>query len=104
MTRITIAEALQDLIIERAEEEGRDPFDHYIWQGDPDLLQTAYILARGRSAHTHPLNNMDAVMAAVRRSPLFERSGSLMAHSRVGMSKEVRYVLYRLRRQAGGCE
>ena len=102
MTRITIAEAVRDLIFERAKEEGRDPFNHYIWQGDPDFLQTAYIRARGLSNHSHPLNDMDAVMAAVRRSPLFERSGTLMAHSRVGQPKEVRYVLYRLRRQSGG--
>lgn len=98
---MTIAEALRDLLHERAVEQSRDPYQHYVWQGDPDLLQTAYFRARGRSAHTHPLNDMDAVMAAVRRSPLFERAGRIIAHSRVGMAREVPYTVYKLRRQAG---
>lgn len=93
---MTIAEALRELLLERAVEEGRDPYDYYIWQGDPNLLQSAYLRARGRSAHTHPLNDMDAVMSAMRRSTLFERVGSIPAHSRTGMAKEVRYAAYKL--------
>lgn len=93
---MTIAEALRELMYEQAAEEGRDPYDHHIWQGDPNLLQSAYMRARGRSAHTHPLNDMDAVMAAVRRSPLFERVGTIPAQSRTGMAKEVRYAAYKL--------
>ena len=91
---MTIAEALRDLMFERAAEEGRDPYDHHIWQGDPDLLQSAYLRA-GRT-HTHPLNDMDAVMASVRRSPLFERVGTIPAHSRTGKVREVRYAAYKL--------
>lgn len=95
-TTMTMAEALRDLMFERAKEGGHDPYDHLIWQGDPDLLQSAFIRAKGRQAHTHALNDMDAVMASVRRSPLFKRVGVIPAHSRTGMAKEVRYAAYSL--------
>ncbi len=93
---MTIADALRDLIFETATDEDRDPYDLSIWLGDPNLLQSAFMRARGESSHTHPLNDQDAVMSAVRRSPLFERVGTIPAHSRTGMAREVRYAVYKL--------
>lgn len=89
-----IAEAVRELIIERAKETGQDVYKQHIWQGDPDFLQGAYLKA-GRT-HSHALNDTDAVMAAVRRSPLFERAGRLTGPPRTGAGEEVSYVAYKL--------
>lgn len=91
---MNIAEALRELMIERANETGQDVYKRRIWQHDPDLLQSAYKKATGTKKNA--LNEMDAVMAAVRRSPLFERAGRLKGPPRTGVGEEVSYVAYKL--------
>lgn len=96
----TIAEAVKEAVLAYAAETEQDPHSIHIWQGNVDLLHDAYNRA-GRSAK-HPIKALDSVMAAVRRSDLFEKVGRIRCNTRLGAQREVLYAAYQLRQQADG--
>lgn len=48
-----------------------------IWAGEPDLCLAAYELSGGRVIH--PLDRIQAVINAVRKSPMFKQDGYIRA-------------------------
>jgi hypothetical protein len=81
--RTTIAEALKAEMIKTASINA--------WCGDPDLLLAAYEIAGG--SIKHPLDRIEAVIAAARRSNLFTQRGYIRASDSRGL-REVLHPVF----------
>lgn len=84
-TRVTIAEALKSEMLKEN--------TTVAWAGEPDLLLSAYSLAGGRV--THPLDRIEAVIAAARRSKLFVKDGYIRACDSSGR-REILHPCFKL--------
>jgi len=82
----TIAQSLKNLMLEN----GVD----VVWSGDPDLCIDAYLQAGGKVMH--PLNKIRAVIAAARRSELFEQDGYIRACDCNG-TREILHPAFKLK-------
>ncbi len=64
------------------------------WAGDPDLLLSAYEAAGG--SLVHPIDRIQAVIAAARRSRFFVQRGYIRACDRTGQ-REILHPVFELR-------
>lgn len=83
--KLSIASALRDQML--ATKESR------AWAGDPDLMLAAYEAAGGTVRH--PLDRIQAVIAAARRSKLFAQDGYIRACDSTGR-REVLHPVFKL--------
>lgn len=83
--KVSIAAALKKKMLETKETRA--------WAGDPDLLLSAYGLSGG--SVEHPLDRIQAVITAARRSKLFEQRGYIRACDSAGR-REVLHPVFKL--------
>lgn len=85
--KLTIAQALRQEMLRTGAK--------LAWVGEPDLLLEAYKLSGGRIEH--PMSQVAAVLAAVRRSKLFVPAGFIRACDSAGR-REILHPCFRLPR------
>lgn len=85
----TLAEHLKQVMLE-------ENIDH-VWAGDPDPLIEAYLRSGGKVYH--PLNRIQATLAAARRSKLFVHDGYIRACDSSG-TREILHPVFALKKEA----